>query len=91
MGTREVSIERHFTRRVRMLGGKAIKLVPASMAGLPDRIVLWPDGTITFVELKRPNHKPTKLQARTHAWLRSWGFRVLVLDGTEGVDALLTP
>lgn len=88
---RESDIERHFVRRIKLLGGKALKLVPLSQAGLPDRIVLFPGGQVLFVELKAPRRKPTKLQARTHEWLRSWGFTVLVIDGMEGVDALVAP
>ena len=88
---RESDIERHFVRRIKGLGGKALKLVPLSQAGLPDRIVLFPGGRVLFVELKAPGRKPTKLQLRTHEWLRSWGFVVLVIDGMEGVDALVSP
>lgn len=87
--TREADIERHFVARVKGLGGKALKLMPASMAGLPDRLVLFPGGRMFFCELKVPGRKPTRLQERTHAWLRSWGFVVLVIDGREGVDDLI--
>lgn len=43
---------------------------------------------ITFVECKRPGAKPTPSQEREHARLRARGFRVLVIDTKEGVDAI---
>ena len=51
----EKDIEKYLVRQVKQMGGLALKFVSPSMAGVPDRIVMIPKGTIYFAELKRPN------------------------------------
>ena len=53
---------------------------------MPDRLVLLPDGVIAFVELKAPGKAPRPLQLARHRLLRSLGFRVYVIDGTEQIE-----
>lgn len=47
----EAALEQWFQRRVRLLGGKALKLMPTEK-GVPDRLVLFPGGQMYLVELK---------------------------------------
>ncbi len=54
---KEAAVEQYLRERVRDLGGLAIKIVPASAVGLPDRVVLL-DGQCWWVEVKRPGEKP---------------------------------
>ena len=48
----EKQIENKLTMAVKKNGGIALKLVCPSFAGLPDRLILLPDGHIGFAELK---------------------------------------
>lgn len=83
---RESSIEAYFVKQVREANGWPIKFWPLSLAGFPDRIVIWRDGRIQFVELKRPGAKPRPLQLRIHERLRMYNAFVAVLATREEVD-----
>ena len=91
----EKNIEHKLTVAVKKAGGTAVKFVSPSFAGMPDRLVLLPDGLIAFVELKTPGKRPRPLQEARHRLLRSLGFRVYVIDqpGQIGgmLDELQTP
>jgi hypothetical protein len=56
------------------------------MLGLPDRLVLMPNGIIAFVELKTTKQKPRRSQIFMHNKLRALGFRVEVIDTVKGVN-----
>jgi hypothetical protein len=82
----ESSVERSFTRLIRRLGGRTIKLKDAR--GEPDRLVLLRHGVSLFVELKRPGEHPRPDQLRAHHRLRRMGYCVLVYDGTDPTQVL---
>ena len=86
---REKEIERYLVERVKALGGMCIKFTSPNRRGVPDRIVLLPDGCLWFVELKRPGGKAEAHQAREHARMLKLGQRVLVLDTIEKIDGVL--
>lgn len=52
--TREASIEGYLRERVKDVGGLCIKLNPAGLVGIPDRLILLPGGWVCFVEVKKP-------------------------------------
>ena len=85
----EKQIENKLTRSVKKAGGIALKFVSPSFAGMPDRLVLSPDGVCAFVELKAPGKKPRPLQVARHKMLRSLGYRVYVIDGIEQIGGML--
>ena len=85
----EKTIEKKLTTAVKKAGGIAPKFVSPSFAGMPDRLVLIPDGHIAFVELKTPGKKPRPLQLSRHRLLRSLGFRVYVIDSVEQIGGML--
>ena len=58
----EKTIERKLTMAVKKSSGIAVKFVSPSFDGMPDRLVLLPDGLIAFVELKAPGKRPRPLQ-----------------------------
>jgi hypothetical protein len=86
---REKQIENKLASEVKKAGGIALKFVSPSFDGMPDRLVLLPDGHIAFVELKAPGKKPRLLQLARHRLLRSLGFRVYVIDSVEQIGGML--
>ena len=86
---REKQIENKLATEAKKLGGIALKFVSPSFDGMPDRLVLIPDGHIAFVELKAPGKKPRPLQLSRHRRLRSLGFRVYVIDSVEQIGGML--
>lgn len=85
----ERDIEKYLVTRVKALGGRSYKWVSPGNVGVPDRIVLLPDGRIIFVELKQPGKKPTAVQRVVMDQIRSLGFYVTWTDSKEGVDEIL--
>ena len=86
---REKQIENKLATEAKKLGGIALKFVSPSFDGMPDRLVLMPDGHIAFVELKAPGKKPRPLQLARHRLLRSLGFRVYIIDSVEQIGGML--
>ena len=86
---KETEIEKKLVLKVKAKGGIAPKFVSPSYAGMPDRLVLLPGGVFAFAELKAPGMKPRPLQVARHRMLRSLGFKVYVIDGTEQIEEML--
>lgn len=89
MPIREIVIEEYLRREVKKLGGRAIKLTSSSLRSIPDRLCVFPNGVLAFVECKRPGRKPTEKQRRMLNWLQSKGHIAVWLDSRPRVDALL--
>ena len=85
----EKEIEKKFALAVKRAGGIAPKFVSPGFAGMPDRLVLLPDGVIAFAELKAPGQKPRPLQEARHRLLRRLGFRVYVIDDEDQIGGML--
>ena len=79
----EKDVEKVLRKNIEKHGGLCLKFVSPGWEGAPDRICLFPNGKILFVELKRPGSKPRPLQVRRHEQLRELGFDVLVIDNKE--------
>lgn len=86
---REKSIEQKLTLMVKKRGGICPKFVSPGFDGMPDRIVLLPDGHMGFVEVKAPGKKPRPLQIARHKLLAHLGFKVYVLDSEEQIGGIL--
>ena len=86
---KEKQLETKLRILVKRAGGIAPKFVSPGFDGMPDRLILLPDGIIAFVELKAPGKKPRPLQLARHRLLRSLGFRVYVIDSEEQIGELL--
>ncbi len=86
---REREIERKVVSAVKSRGGICPKFVSPGFDGMPDRVVLLPNGKFGFVEVKRPGEKPRPLQIARHRLLRKLGFLVFVLDGEEQIGGMI--
>ena len=86
---RESTVEAYLRDRVKAQGGIAYKWVSPGNVGVPDRLIVFPGGTVYFRELKAPGKKPTPLQMRQLEKLKALGFDVGVIDSKEGVDAFM--
>ena len=85
----ERDIERKLVRGVKAMGGIAYKWVSPGNTGVPDRIVIFPDGKIEFVELKTETNKPTPLQTAQMKRLQHMNCVVYVLRGETAVNEYL--
>lgn len=86
----EKQIENKLVLAIKRLGGIAPKFVSPGFAGMPDRLILLPDGHIAFAELKALGKKPRPLQLSRHRLLEGLGFKVYVIDSTEQIEQILT-
>lgn len=86
---REKQIEQKLVKAVKAKGGLCLKFVSPSFDGMPDRLILLPDGKIAFAELKAPGKKPRPLQIARHKTLMNLGFRVFIIDSTEQIKTIL--
>lgn len=85
----ESKIESHLCKEAKKRGGVALKFVSPGMNGVPDRIVLLPNGKMGFVELKAPGEKPRPLQIKRMRGLEKLGFRIYVADNREMIGGIL--
>ena len=85
----EKQIERQLTLMAKSRGGIAPKFVSPGYAGMPDRLVLLPNGVFAFAELKATGMHPRALQVARHEMLRRLGFRVYVIDEIEQIGGML--
>ncbi|RQN12512.1 VRR-NUC domain-containing protein [Clostridium butyricum] len=86
---RESKIEKSLKDRVQDMGGIALKFVSPGMAGVPDRIVLIPNGKVVFVELKAQGKKLRPIQLKRKSQLEYLGFKVYLIDSLQGVDSFV--
>lgn len=59
---------------------QALKLNLKGNRGYPDRAIFWQSGRCMFIEFKRVDEEPRKLQVHIHGMLRGLGFDVQVHD-----------
>ena len=85
----EKQIEQKLVAEVKKRGGLAPKLVSLGFDGMPDRIVLLPDGKMSFVELKAPGRKPRAIQRRRIRELVTLGYGVFIVDSVEMIGEVL--
>lgn len=86
---RERDVEEYLVKRVRSMGGQVRKARWIGRSGAPDRRVMLPGRSPTWVELKAPGKVPTAQQLREHDRMRALGEVVVVIDSLAGVEELL--
>lgn len=85
----EKDIERKLMMRVKSAGGLALKFTSPGFVGVPDRVILMPNGKIAFAELKAKGKKPRPIQVRRIEKLRKLGFKVYVIDNTQMIGGVI--
>lgn len=86
---REKETEKKLATEVKKRGGIAPKFVSPGLSGMPDRLILLPDGHIAFAELKAKGKKPRPLQMARKRLLESLGFKSYVVDSIEEIGGIL--
>ena len=85
----EKRIETAFVKATHQRGGLCLKFTSPSMAGVPDRLVLLPDGHMGFVEMKAPGKRPRPLQVQRLSQLKQLGYQVFVCDQFGQIGGML--
>lgn len=85
----EKHLEKKFTTAVRDAGGHAPKLTSPGTNGMPDRLVLLPNGKTGLVELKQHGKKPSPIQKHRHQQLKRLGHTVHILDHPEDIPKVI--
>lgn len=79
----EKALEQKACKRIKELGGLALKFSPVASRGYPDRVILLNNGQLFFVEFKKRGLKPTKLQNLRALALRERGYSVYFCDSID--------
>lgn len=87
---KESQIERYMIRKVKEYGGLCFKFVSPGNPGVPDRIVITPDGRSIYVELKTEIGRLAKVQKWQRSELEKRGADVRVLFGMDAVKEFLS-
>lgn len=86
---KESAIEARLVRLVRSRGGLCFKFVSPGNPGVPDRIVITPEGRTVYVELKTEVGRLAAIQKWQHAEMRKRGAEVRTLKGLDQVLAFV--
>lgn len=85
---RESKIEKYLKDETEKLGGMCLKFT-SSIRGVPDRIVLLPEGKIYFVELKNEQGRLSVPQKYLHKKFKRLGIHVYVPNSKAQVDRFI--
>jgi len=86
---KESQIERYLVRKVEEHGGLCFKFVSPGNLGVPDRIVLTPEGRTIYVELKTDTGRLARMQKWQRGEMEKRGADVRVLCGLDAVKDFL--
>lgn len=86
---REKSVEAKLVQAVSRSGGIAPKFVSPGFDGVPDRLILLPDGKLAFAEIKAPGRRMRPLQVRRKRQLEALGFSVYCIDRPDQIGGIL--
>ena len=86
---RESQIEARLVQGVKARGGMCLKFVSPGSPGVPDRIVIAPDGRVCFVELKTEIGRLASIQRWMIEEMKNHGAAVRVIKGPEAVKEFL--
>ena len=79
----ESKIEEWLVNQVKQMGGIADKFVSPANPGVPDRLVIMPNGRIYFVELKATWGHASNIQKWQHDRYKKCGADVRIIKGMD--------
>lgn len=85
----EREIEKRLVDAVRAKGGRAFKFTSPGSSGVPDRLIILPDGKIGFVEVKAPGKSSRPEQCYQQRCLEELGCYVAVLDNPDLIETII--
>ena len=83
---RERVIEKTLRKKITDRGGRFYKWTSPGNDGVPDRIVILPNGRIIFVELKTDEGQLSEIQKYQQKILADLGCNVTTVYGSGGAD-----
>lgn len=87
----EKQIERYLCQQMKLIGGLALKYFNPHATGYPDRLLLFPDGSVWWAEIKSKGKHPTLLQSTRIARLREDLRQIVyVVDSRQRVNEIIT-
>lgn len=85
----EKQIENYLKRKFEDIGAIVLKFTSPGQAGVPDRIIILPNGSTIFVEVKKKGGKVAPLQKYWNQKINNQGADAHFVWSYEGVDNLL--
>lgn len=85
----EKRIEQYLVKRAKEKGWIPFKFVSPAHRGVPDRLIIMPEGKVMFVEVKRSDGRLSELQKDIIQKLRDLDHFVAIVYSTEDVDCLV--
>ena len=87
----ESALEKYVREKVKKHGGRAFKWVCPGVAGVPDRICIFPGGCIVFIELKRQGVKDgmSLRQKKMYETLKNMGCNVRRISSKDEFEKLM--
>ncbi len=85
----EKQLEMYFVKEMEKHKCIAWKFVSPGRAGVPDRIVILPFGTVIFVELKAPGKNLRPIQRLRFKELEEQCIDVWLIDSKEKIDKFI--
>lgn len=79
----EKQIEEKVNTYAKQRGIEVYKFTSPNRAAVPDRLYVFPNGTVLFIEFKREGLTATPPQQREHARLRGNNIPVYVVDNVD--------
>ena len=86
----EKYIENKLVIAVKNMGGLCPKFISPGFDGVPDRLLLLPNGKFAFAELKAKSKKLRPLQVRRKRQLEQLGFLVYCIDDASKIGGILS-
>ncbi len=87
----EKELEQLLVEMVKSEGGEAYKFISPGRAGVPDRLIVLPNGKVGFVEVKSPKNKGQmrKIQIYEMRKLLGLGMKYYILNDPIQVPKIL--